>query len=82
MSQPDPMACQELVERVTEYLDDAMAPEDRGQLEWHLGICDGCDAYIEQVRETIIATSAEGPELIPPEVLERLLEVYRAYRAG
>ncbi len=82
MSQPDPMACQELVELVTDYLDDAMTADDRGRLEWHLGVCDGCDAYIEQMRGSIEATAAEGPEAIPPEALERLLEVYRAYRAG
>jgi anti-sigma factor RsiW len=78
----DPIACRELVELVTAYLDDAMQPAERARLEAHLADCDGCTTYIEQMRQTIAATAAAGPEVIPHEALERLLRVYREFRGG
>jgi anti-sigma factor RsiW len=78
----DDIACRELVELVTEYLEDAMQPAERARLEAHLADCDGCTTYVEQMRQTIAATAAVGPEIIPPEGLARLLRVYRGFRAG
>jgi anti-sigma factor RsiW len=78
----DPIVCKELVELVTAYLEDAMQPAERTRLEAHLAECDGCTTYVEQMRQTIAATAALGPELIPPEGLERLIRVYREFRGG
>lgn len=77
---PDTLACLELVELVTEYLDDALPPVDRARFERHLMTCDGCTTYVEQIRQTIAATGSIGPEVIPPEGVERLLRVYREFR--
>ncbi|PTL58596.1 anti-sigma factor [Paraconexibacter algicola] len=52
------MDCRELVERVTEYLDDALAPDDRARLERHLADCPACTRYLEQIRVTIAAAGA------------------------
>jgi anti-sigma factor RsiW len=82
MTRSDEMACRELVEVVTAYLDDALEPDDRARLEHHLTACDGCHTYVEQMRQTILATAAIGPEVIPAEGLERLIRVYREYRGG
>jgi len=82
MSASDTIDCIELVELVTDYLDDALASADRARLERHLGECDGCDTYVEQIRQTISATASMGPEVIPADGMERLLRVYREYRGG
>ena len=47
------LACKEVVELVTEYLEGALLPEQRAQLEEHLADCPGCRNYMEQVRLTI-----------------------------
>jgi anti-sigma factor RsiW len=47
------MTCQELVELVTDYLEDALTPEERERFEAHLDDCPGCRAYVEQMRVTI-----------------------------
>jgi anti-sigma factor RsiW len=47
------MACQELVELVTEYMEGALPAEDRVRLEGHLAACPGCLAYLHQMRVTI-----------------------------
>ncbi|MGF7230507.1 anti-sigma factor family protein, partial [Arachidicoccus sp.] len=44
----DEMACQELVERVTAYLEEALSPADRAQFDAHLAECRGCRTYLEQ----------------------------------
>ena len=47
------LACQEVVELVTAYLDDALEPADRERFEEHIVFCDGCDNYLEQMRTTV-----------------------------
>jgi anti-sigma factor RsiW len=47
------LTCKELVELVTEYLEGAMPGLERRAFEDHVQRCDGCDAYLEQMRETL-----------------------------
>jgi hypothetical protein len=49
----DELSCQELVELVTAYLDDALAPSTRQRFEQHHTGCSGCRAYLAQMRATI-----------------------------
>ena len=56
MNQIDEMACNELVEVVSEYLDAALADEDRCRFDAQLEECPYCVRYLEQFRETINAT--------------------------
>ena len=64
---PNGLACQEVVELVTDYLENALLPEKRAQLEGHLADCDGCTAYIEQVRLTISMLRGLAQEPLFPE---------------
>ena len=79
---PDALDCIELVELVTEYFDGALEAGERARLERHLADCDGCTTYVEQFRETIRATGHLEPEGVAPDAIERLLRVYREFRAG
>jgi predicted anti-sigma-YlaC factor YlaD len=73
------LACQQVVELVTAYLEDTLQAVDRERFEEHLVFCDGCDAYLEQMRTTIrLAGSADVA--LPPELEERLLEAFRELR--
>lgn len=74
------LACNEVVELVTAYLDDALPAEDRERFEEHLVFCDGCDRYLEQMRVTISATRNVRVGELPPELHERLLEAFRDWR--
>jgi predicted anti-sigma-YlaC factor YlaD len=49
------MACQELVELVTAYLEGYLATAERSRLEEHLATCSGCRTYLEQMRMTLWA---------------------------
>ncbi len=74
------LACNEVVELVTAYLDGALPAEDRERFEEHLVFCDGCDRYLEQMRATISATRNVRVGELPPELEERLLEAFRDWR--
>jgi anti-sigma factor RsiW len=76
------LACIEVVELVTAYLEDALDPTDRERVEEHLVFCDGCDRYLEQMRATVAATSQVDGGQLPPELEERLLEAFRGWRAS
>ena len=71
------LACNEIVELVTAYLEHALAPADRERFEEHLVFCDGCDNYLEQMRATVAATGQVDLERLPAELEQRLLEAFR-----
>jgi anti-sigma factor RsiW len=75
------LACQEVAEIVTAYLEDALDPGDRERFEEHLVFCDGCDNYLEQMRLTIRLTGRVDDGL-PTELESQLLEAFRGWRAG
>jgi anti-sigma factor RsiW len=47
------ISCQEVVELVTDYLEGDLDEATRTELEAHLALCPGCDAYLRQMRVTI-----------------------------
>jgi anti-sigma factor RsiW len=49
------MTCREMVELVTAYLEGHLTPGDRARFEDHLAICEGCQAYLEEMRGTLRA---------------------------
>ena len=73
------MACQELVELVTAYLEGYLAPAERARFEAHLATCAGCRAYLEQMRLTLRALDSV-PEQRISEAREQLLHLYRAWQ--
>lgn len=80
MSKTDDMACKELVEVVSDYVEGTLAEDDRLRFERHLEICPYCVEYVEQFRETIQATGNLGLESIPPQRRQELLEAFRGWR--
>lgn len=79
---PAEIPCQEVVELITDYLENALLPEKRAQLEAHLVNCDGCMNYLEQVRLTIgmLRTLAQEPAF--PDTREELLQTFRQMKNG
>jgi anti-sigma factor RsiW len=75
------LTCQQVVELVTAYLEDALVPADRERFEQHLARCAGCSAYLAQMRETV-ALAGRVELRLPSELEERLLEAFRSWRAS
>jgi anti-sigma factor RsiW len=76
------LACQELVELVTDYLEGTLSRRDRRRVERHLSGCDGCTAYLEQMRATLAALGTITEESLAPEARDALLHAFRDWRAA
>lgn len=74
------LTCQELVELITSYLDDALTSEERQRLEHHLTYCHGCRAYLEQMRVTLRLVGRLSSEDIPNNLRDGLLTAFRSLR--
>ena len=77
----DEVTCQQFVELVTEYLEGAIEPRTRSQVEEHLAMCDWCDTYLEQMQATIASLRELGEEP-SPEPPDSVLAILRARRAS
>ena len=75
------LACQELVELLTDYLDDKLPERERARFEAHVGACSGCQAYVEQMRQTLRTLGELSAADVSPDALQQLLAAYRAWQA-
>ena len=76
---PSPLVCQEAVELASDYLEGSLSRRDRRRFEKHLAVCDGCSAYLEQLRLTIAASGSITPDELRPEVLDTLTDLFRRF---
>jgi hypothetical protein len=73
------LSCAQLVELVTDYLEQRLTLRDTERFEEHIAFCDGCSTYLDQIRATIAATGRLREEDLPSELQERLLEAFRGW---
>jgi anti-sigma factor RsiW len=73
-------SCRELVAVASDYLEGRLPASERARLEEHLAECEGCTTYLEQMRRTITLIGELREEHVPPEALQGLLGVFRAWR--
>ena len=74
------MPCQELVELVTDYLEDGLSPVDRMRFEAHIAECEYCATYLEQMRQTIRTLGRISEESLTDDARETMLEAFRSWR--
>jgi anti-sigma factor RsiW len=79
---PTPISCREAVELVTEYVEGTLGPDGRAAFEGHLGCCDWCRAYLEQIRITLRVVGEVPPEPVDPAVERELLDLFRKLTKG
>ena len=74
-------SCQEMIEVVTSYLDDALPPDEQERFERHLSYCAGCSTYVDQMRETIRQTGmVPGEESLPRALREEIVAQFRTWK--
>jgi anti-sigma factor RsiW len=76
------LSCQELVELVTDYLEGALPEAMRLRFEAHITPCDGCRAYLEQMRQTITLLGRMPEPALSPGAERELLEAFRGWRSA
>ena len=73
------MPCRELVELVTDYLEDRLSPADRARFEAHIAACEYCETYLEQFRQTIRTLGRLPQEAMSPAARDALLAAFRGW---
>jgi anti-sigma factor RsiW len=75
------MACKELVEVITAYLEGTLPVGDRCRFDAHLAECPYCTEYLAQMRNTIERLGGLDETMLSPDVREQLLAAFRHWRA-
>ena len=78
---PRDLACQQVVEMVTDYLEGALSAADRRRLEHHLAGCPHCTEYLAQMRETIRLAGRLTTEDLTSEMRAEFTDLYRRWRS-
>lgn len=76
------LPCRQVVELVSDYLEDALSRRERSRLQAHLAGCEHCSEYVAQMRATIVLTGTLRTADLDPELREALLGVYRRWRVS
>jgi anti-sigma factor RsiW len=78
---PRDVACIELVELLTDYLEGALPPDEVAAVEAHLDLCEACRTYLAQMRATIAALGRLPVETLSESAYDELLAAFRDRRA-
>jgi hypothetical protein len=76
------LTCKELVELVTEYLEGGLSAAERERFEEHLGFCDWCVTYLDQMRQTLATVGSLREDDVSPAMEASLLEAFRGWKAS
>lgn len=74
--------CDQLVELLTAYYDDAIDPATRDALRAHLSCCADCRGYEAQFAATVRVLGDQPTEPPPVAMRTRLLSAFRERRSG
>ena len=76
------LACNELVELVTDYMEGTLPPAERARFDAHLTECPDCVEYVAQMHRTVVAVGLSGVELDQTPAVTALLQVFRDWKRG
>jgi anti-sigma factor RsiW len=76
------LTCREVVELLSDYLEDGLPAGERERVQAHLATCPDCLAYLEQLRATIGTLGRLREQDVPPRLLARLVAAFRGWRGA
>jgi anti-sigma factor RsiW len=76
------LSCDEVVRLVSDYLEGALTRAERARFEAHIVMCDGCAAYLDQMRETIRLVGELPERSVPDATWDRLRSVFRDWKGS
>ena len=77
---PSDLACRELVQLVTDYLEGVLSAAERDRFEQHIAACRGCAVYLRQMRELVRVSGRIPAGAVPPEPPPELLRAFAAWK--
>lgn len=75
------LSCLEVVNLVTDYVEDQLSPAARLRFEQHVQICPPCRGFLTQMRATRRATGEIAPEPLSPALEEALVDAFRTWKS-
>jgi anti-sigma factor RsiW len=76
------LTCRELVELVSDYLEDALPAVERSRFEAHIAGCEHYATYLAQMRETLHVLGELPEDAISPQAEADLRLAFRDWKAG
>jgi anti-sigma factor RsiW len=76
------LTCREVVELLSDYLDDALDAGTEADVRAHVADCDGCARVLDQLRETVRLTGTLTEEQLSPEQRTTLIGAFRSHMAS
>jgi anti-sigma factor RsiW len=76
------MTCRQVVQLLTDYLEGALSEADRARVEEHLAGCDGCTAFLTQLRTSERVVAELATVEVPAALKADLLRAFRDWRPG
>jgi anti-sigma factor RsiW len=76
------LVCQQVVELVTDYLEDRLSRADRRRFDFHLTGCPHCTEYLAQLRATIALTGRITSADLTPPMQDEMIALYRQWQQG
>lgn len=77
----DGLNCDEFVELVTAYIEDALDTHTRRRVEDHLANCAGCERYLDQIRRTVAELGRMPTERLSDQARDDLLAAFRGWQS-
>ena len=74
------LVCQQAVELVTDYLEEALSRADRRRFEKHLAGCAHCTEYLAQIRATISLTGRIAEVDLSPQMRDDFSALYQRWQ--
>jgi hypothetical protein len=76
------LTCKELVELITDYLENTLPLPERIRFETHLSECKACTTYLKQLQQTIRLVGHLTEDVITPANREDLMKLFRDWKNG
>jgi anti-sigma factor RsiW len=76
------LACRQLVELVTAYLEDDLSARDRRRFDAHLAGCPHCTTYVEQMRATLVSVGTVTLDGLSPDAERELLDAFADWQGS
>lgn len=74
------LACREVTELVTDYVEGRLSWLDRVRFQLHVGMCRHCREYLRQIKTTQRLLGELPPQPPPPEVEAELVERFKNWK--
>jgi anti-sigma factor RsiW len=78
---PTELACREIVQLITDYLEGALPLAERTRFEQHLVFCIGCANYVRQMRDLLGTVGRIHEDALTPAAQRDLVQAFQSWKA-